>query len=120
MQAVASVILNRVWRGGWWGNTITTVCQKPWQFSCWNSSTDPNSNHQRMLNVTMKDADFVVAWNIAGLALDGILPDPTGGADSYYATSIDPPLWVTGNEAEGIPPATFTVEIGGQKYYRTV
>src|SRR5690349_15270839 len=46
MQAVASVVLNRVAlaqeRGKyWWGNNIIQVCQKPYQFSCWNRS-DPN------------------------------------------------------------------------------
>ena len=46
MEAVASVILNRTeiakrLDGYWWGNTIIQVCQKPYQFSCWNK-LDPN------------------------------------------------------------------------------
>ncbi len=47
MEAVASVVLNRVKvardHGGkyWWGANIVQVCQKPYQFSCWNRS-DPN------------------------------------------------------------------------------
>ena len=41
MEAVASVVLNRVAfanrRGRfWWGNSIAEVCRAPKQFSCWN------------------------------------------------------------------------------------
>jgi len=42
--AVAWTIRNRVNDGNaksWWGEGYTGVCQKPYQFSCWNS-TDPN------------------------------------------------------------------------------
>ncbi len=38
--AVASVLLNRK-ADGRWGQTFTSVCRAPWQFSCWNP-TDPN------------------------------------------------------------------------------
>ncbi|PJB71692.1 MAG: hypothetical protein CO093_04590 [Alphaproteobacteria bacterium CG_4_9_14_3_um_filter_47_13] len=31
MLAVASVIMNRVRCGGWWGSTIQDVCRKPYQ-----------------------------------------------------------------------------------------
>ena len=46
MEAVASVVLNRVAfanrRGRfWWGNSIAEVCRAPKQFSCWNRN-DPN------------------------------------------------------------------------------
>ena len=53
-EAVASVVLNRVKvaqaRGGryWWGHDIISVCQKPYQFSCWNKS-DPS--YQRLTTV---------------------------------------------------------------------
>lgn len=46
MIAVAWVILNRASIGGWWGNSIETVCLKPWQFSCWNAN-DPNAPYMR-------------------------------------------------------------------------
>ncbi len=47
LEAVANTIINRVntakAKGGrfWWGNDIISVCQKPYQFSCWNKK-DPN------------------------------------------------------------------------------
>lgn len=57
MEAVASVVLNRVkiaaenngrW---WWGANIIQVCQKPYQFSCWNRS---NANFQKLQAVDEK------------------------------------------------------------------
>ena len=42
--AVAWTIRNRVFDGktnSWWGEGYAGVCQKPYQFSCWNK-TDPN------------------------------------------------------------------------------
>ena len=39
--AIGNVIMNRFQRGGPYGKTITEVCLKARQFSCWNSN-DPN------------------------------------------------------------------------------
>ena len=33
MQAVASVVLNRVKQNSWYGKSIVAVCLFPWQFS---------------------------------------------------------------------------------------
>ena len=38
---VASVILNRLKKGGWFGKTLKDVILKPYQFSCFNDN-DPN------------------------------------------------------------------------------
>ena len=97
MEAIASVILNRVKiaeeRGGyWWGKDIISVCQKPYQFSCWNRS-DPN---YRLLNaVTEKDIHFATALRIARRAVAGTLKDSTLGATHYHAKSITPD-WARG------------------------
>lgn len=120
MQSVMNSVLNRVRHGGWWGNTIVGVCQHPWQYSCWNADSDPNSDYQAMLAVTADDTNFAIALALAGRAIMGTLPDITEGADSYYAVSIPPPNWVTGIASENIPPAQFTVEIAGQRFYKTV
>ena len=40
--AVAWTIRNRVFDGkekSWWGEGYAGVCQKPWQFSCWNRNS---------------------------------------------------------------------------------
>lgn len=98
MEAVACVILNRIAvalsRGGsyWWGNDIITVCQKPYQFSCWNR-LDPN--YRKLLEITDKDIHFASALRIARRAVAGLLPDTTGAATHYHAKSITP-SWAKG------------------------
>ena len=87
MAAVASVILNRTRRGGWFGETITQVCKKPWQFSCWNQD-DPNC--QKMLEITDMDPQYAQALIIAQKAVDGELPDSTSRATHYHEYKILP------------------------------
>lgn len=109
MQGVASVILNRAHDPSWWGHDVASVCLDPEQFSCWNegSTQVPLVRHAMLSG----DEDYALALNLAGLAVDGILPDNTGRADSYYALSrATPPTWAT--------PARFTVQIGDQRFFR--
>ncbi len=92
LEAVAAVILNRVARaaargGYWWGTTVAEVCQKPWQFSCWNRG-DPN--RRRIERVTDADPAFRLCLEVARAALAGALADPTGGACHYHAAAIRP------------------------------
>ncbi len=111
MQAVAAVIMNRVKTsrakpgGMWWGNDVISVCQKPWQFSCWNRS-DPNM--KKVMAVTANDPYFKNAQAIARAALAGTLRDPTGGATHYHARGSVPD-W-----AKGQPP---TATIGRHVFY---
>ncbi len=50
---------------------------------------------------------------VAMTVIRGEVPDPTGGATHYYATTMPrPPAWVKG--------ATFTVQIGAHRFYRNV
>ena len=107
MQAVANTVMNRVVRGGWWGSTITGVCLKPWQFSCWNAD-DPN--RAKLLSVTDADPQFAEALGIAQQAIDGDLQDITGGATSYKVSSL---AWPT-SWGEKIDPIC---EIGSQSFY---
>jgi spore germination cell wall hydrolase CwlJ-like protein len=92
LQAVACVILNRVRiareRGDmWWGNTIIQVCQKPYQFSCWNKS-DPN--YKKLLAVGVDNPYFATCLRLARYAVYARLDDPTHGADHYHAAGIMP------------------------------
>eukprot|EP00731_Ephydatia_muelleri_P014889 Em0008g609a len=77
MEAVASVIINRVdWphEGSlWWGNTVEEVCKKPSQFAVWNAG-DPNL--APMLAVTDADPQFRTALEIARQAVARRLHDP--------------------------------------------
>lgn len=113
MEAVASVIVNRVavaeHRGQyWWGNNIISVCQKPYQFSCWNRS-DPN--YRKLQEVTEANIHYATAVRIARRALAGALPDRTGGATHYHARSIAP------NWARGQTP---TAVIGNHIFYQLI
>lgn len=100
MQAVANVILNRVkvaqGHGGqfWWGSNIIQVCQKPYQFSCWNRS-DPN--FQKLQAVDKNDLYFATALRIAARAVEGVLDDMTYGATHYHAAGIEP-YWTRGEK----------------------
>lgn len=87
MIAVANVIMNRVARPGWWGRTPREVCQKKWQFSCWNP-TDPNL--MRLLTVDDSNQAFASALEIAARAVAWQLPDITNGATNYHASSVLP------------------------------
>ncbi|NCC22748.1 MAG: cell wall hydrolase [Alphaproteobacteria bacterium] len=92
MEAVAAVVMNRVAiardKGGyWWGASPIQVCQKPYQFSCWNRS-DPN--FRRVVDVKDDDLHFATALRIARRALAGALADPTEGATHYHAAGADP------------------------------
>lgn len=94
MQAVACVVLTRAARGGWWGNTIVQVCQKPYQFSCWNKD-DPN--YRKLLSVDAGDIHFATAQRIARRAVLGLLDDPTRGATHYHAAGVSP-YWAKGEK----------------------
>ncbi len=113
MKAVACVILNRVHvaekKGGfWWGNNIIQVCQKPYQFSCWNRS-DPN--FRKLQAVGEEDLYFASALRIARRAVIGALADITNGATHYHANSVTP-YWARGETAVKM--------VGGHKFYKLV
>ena len=113
MQAVAAVVLNRVEvaqeKGQyWWGNNVIQVCQKPYQFSCWNRS-DPN--FQKLQKVDERNLYFATALRIARRALAGLNEDSTGGATHYHAAGISP-YWSKNEKPSAV--------IGKHIFYRIV
>ena len=108
MEAVAAVVMNRVRHPRWWGNDIISVCQAPYQFSCWNLN-DPNNVKMRTVSAA-GHPEFVTALDVAQRASCGLLSDPTQGADSYYAIGSPVPGWTL--------RATRTVDIGHHRFYR--
>ncbi len=107
MQAVAAVIYNRLHvskeKGKfWWGNSIIEICQKPYQFSCWNRD-DPN--YRKVLNVDRRDRAFAKALDIAR----GCMADPTGGATHYHVAGVHP-FWSRNQQP--------TAAIGHHIFYR--
>ncbi|PCI00624.1 MAG: hydrolase [Alphaproteobacteria bacterium] len=112
MEAVAHVILNRVKyaknNGGkfWWGHDVTTVCQRPYQFSCWNHS-DPN--RARIIALDSSDIHFQTCVRVARRAIYGGLGrDMTKGATHYHTFHVNP-IW-----SRDIEPVTI---VGGHKFY---
>lgn len=90
MHSVASVLMNR---SRVHKTTLYAECVKPWQFSSMTAKADP----QLGLWPREFDPAWTVALNIAAKAADGTLPDVTGGAMYYYATSMaNPPAWSLG------------------------
>jgi len=92
MEAVASAVLNRVKvaqrRGGyWWGNTVTEVCLKEYQFSCWNAN-DPNRPLLDLVDAS--DSVFRVALDIAQDAVSGDLTSTVGSATHYHTKAVSP------------------------------
>ncbi len=114
MEAVACCVLNRVafarGQGGkfWWGNNIIQVCQKPYQFSCWNRS-DPN--FQKLQQVDAKDLYFATAIRIARRACAGTLDDITNHATHYHAQGTEP-YWARGE--------TPVARVGNHIFYRLI
>lgn len=112
-EAVAAVIMNRLRRGRerqgyWWGDSVETVCTKPWQFSCWNSG-DPN--REKILAAGADSRVFQACLRVARRALAGKLADPTGGATHYHTRAVRPP-WARAK--------TPSAEIGEHQFYNDI
>jgi spore germination cell wall hydrolase CwlJ-like protein len=109
MQAVANTVVNRAKNPCWWGDDILSVCLAKDQYDCWL----PGPDNTRMLDTPVNDPVYQQALLLAKMAVAGVLPDITAGADSYYAETIPEPEWA---KAEGV---TFTKQIGAQRFYIT-
>ena len=86
--AVANVINNRLKKGGKYGKTLTEVCLKPRQFSCWNAY-DPNRLVIQQENLE-EDPLFHLCRLVAQKVNKGLWPDLTRNSDHYHARSIKP------------------------------
>lgn len=104
--AVACVIFNRFKSKKWFSaKTIAGVCQKPWQFSCWNSN-DPNA--QKIANLSY--AQYMPFFDIIKCAEQG---DITNGATHYCTKQVvKNTKW-----AEGKTPC---LEIGNHLFFNDV
>lgn len=112
--AVAWTIRNRVFDGkakSWWGEGYAGVCQKPYQFSCWNKN-DPNY----VFLIGIKQIAFrelAQARIAADQVVDGKVEDPTGGATHYYATTMPKaPAWAA--------KAKQTLKLGHHVFFKDV
>lgn len=120
--AIAWVVKNRVNNPGWWSrqkgdgivdDTIESVCLDPNQFSCWWDSQAPKVRSRSIESL----GPFMVA---AQAVLDGLEPDPTGGADHYHTIArpegvrVWPPKWAQGKAGKTIGRHIFyRIGLGG-------
>jgi N-acetylmuramoyl-L-alanine amidase len=86
--AVANVIFNRLKRGGPYGKTLTEVCLRSRQFSCWNSD-DPNRTLIQGEDLE-KDPLFKFCQHIVLKVQRGVWPDLTRNSDHYHSISCKP------------------------------
>jgi N-acetylmuramoyl-L-alanine amidase len=116
--AVGCVIRNRVKDPGWWGDSYTTVCLKPKQFSCWNEST-VDRNHLRLMalkgRVERGDVILDPLWDECLWIADGVIGnrvgDNTHGATHYHTTAVSP-IWAQ--------QARKTATIGAHNFFTDV
>ncbi len=110
LMAVANVVMNRVRLRTWFGATVGEVCQKPWQFSCWNDN-DPNA--KVIANLYLCDAVFDVCMEVADKVTSGAWPDLTKGCEHYHRCDMKVlPPW-----ARGVKPV---VQIGSHVFYKVM
>ena len=105
--AVANVIMNRLNRAGKYGKTITEVCLKPKQFSCWNQ----NDTNRTLIQQEDLETDplFNICLVIVKKVINGCWPDLTRGSDHYHASSCRP-YWARSGKIK--------LQLGGHIFYK--
>lgn len=92
--AVGNVVKNRFEARTWFGKTISEVCQKPFQFSCWNPG---DANAEKISQPFITDPVFAICQKIAKQVLNDELPDITKGSNHYFASTMPlAPRWAKG------------------------
>lgn len=106
--AVAYSILTRVAEPRWWGTDLLSVIGKPLQYSSMTHAGDPN------LIQYPKSADpfWEDCVKAAVVALSKTVPNPAPEADSYFDTSIPPPVWAKEQD--------FIAAVGAFRFFKTV
>lgn len=118
-QGVAWSIRNRVLKPGWWGHDWAGVILMPLQYSSFNKG-DPNSTKFPVQMDTSWQDIVLIARSIfttnPGVGDSLELPDPTGGADSYFDKSLDsnPPKWALSDKMAK------TCDLGNLHFYKTL
>lgn len=105
IAAVVHVIANRL--KGNYGKDIIEICLKPLQFSCWNTN-DPN--RLRIMRANLETPNFFRVHAICSGVFAGIIPNPIGEANHYFADYITPPSWAK--------QMTFIRQIGHHLFYK--
>jgi len=87
-RAVAWVILNRARDVGHrFPTTIAAVCKQPGQFHAWSRTSMLSPAYYEAVTMRKQSPEYIAARMIIDGVIDGKIPDPTGGAQFYYAQS---------------------------------
>ena len=125
--AVAHTILNRCKAQSWYGkgngedlkdHTISAVCLKPMQFSCWNEKDPNRKTLTKMLSAgwsSIAYKDFRACLKALTDALDGFAKDQTAGATHYLTTT----LHNTSKAPEWSKRGDY-IEIGAHRFFKGV
>ena len=119
--AVASVIRNRARHPRWWGKSISGVCLKKLQFSCWwedNANTErvyalADALHRRVDATGPLSVVGQLHWIAAGV-MDDMVLDNSGNADHYLTTKLLQsdrcPKWAKGKKPVAV--------VGAHSFFR--
>lgn len=107
--AVANVVMNRLKCPSRYGDNIHKICQRRYQFSCWNKN-DPN--YCRITNVKKEDDHlFRLSFLTAEKVSRCDWPDITFGSNHYFSTSMRTiPKWAVGRAMQ--------IRIGRHLFYK--
>jgi N-acetylmuramoyl-L-alanine amidase len=92
---VAAVMRNRVLAHYRQARNYVDVCTAHAQFSAWTDEASQMNTEQADYE-RHADPDLQLCDEIAKATIAGLLPDPTNGANHYYAESIPAPPWAVG------------------------
>ncbi len=107
--AQAWSIRNRAFSPAWWGHDWISCILKPYQYSSFNRA-DPNA----VKFPSPDESAWVDCQKVAEDVYFEKVVDPTGGATSYFDSSLDanPPAWSTdGSNVK-------TVNVGNLRFFR--
>jgi N-acetylmuramoyl-L-alanine amidase len=109
---IAQVVINRLKSGKWFGGrSVTEVCRRPFQFSCWNAD-DPN--RPLLARLTLDDPAYQRGMCAALHVIQGLAPRTQMGAavTHYYRDGMPVPDWAQGR------PRAFA--IGHHNFFRGI
>ena len=116
MTAVGNVVLNRLNKKSWYGDSIEEIIKMPYQFSVFNPETKPDEfeqddNYKATISVTIDDPEYIAAREIALGLLEGKIKDNTGGATHYYNPDEANPSWIDSPKMKSLK------KIGDHSFY---
>jgi spore germination cell wall hydrolase CwlJ-like protein len=110
------ILLNRLNKKSWYGDSIEEIIKLPYQFSVFNPETKPDQfeqddNYKATISATVDDPDYIAAREIALGLLEGRIKDNTDGATHYYNPDEANPTWIDSPKMKSLK------KIGDHSFY---